>query len=348
MAAILCLTQLHLAVPVAFDKPIFTKIFMSDAQTDNSKTTTQHWEREVLEGLLADNLQEKRRARRWRIFLQTCWLLFGLLIMLMVWSNDRSVNPEVSAKHTALIALEGEIASDSTSSAENVISALQSAFSEANSVAVILKINSPGGSPVQAGMINNEIRRLREQYKQKPLYVVVEEVCASGGYYIAAAADKIFVNQASMIGSIGVMMDGFGFVGLMKHLGVERRLYTAGSHKGMLDPFSPQSEQNREYVQKMLDEIHQQFIAAVRQGRGTRLKETPELFSGLVWTGQSSINLGLADGLGGVESVARDVIKTQNIVDYTQREGLVDRISRRLGASIGESVGRFLWKANLH
>lgn len=321
---------------------------MSDSQTVNSEKTTQSWEREVLEGLLVDNLQEKRRTRRWRIFLQLCWLLFGLLIVLTIWSSDRSVNPEISAKHTALVSLEGEVASGSAGSAENIINALQSAFSEAHSVAVILKINSPGGSPVQAGMINNEIRRLRGQYKQKPLYVVVEEVCASGGYYIAAAADKIFVNQASMIGSIGVMMDGFGFVDLMKHLGVERRLYTAGSHKGMLDPFSPQSEQNREYAQKMLNEIHQQFITAVRQGRGARLKETPELFSGLVWTGQSSINLGLADGLGSIESVARDVIKTENIVDYTQREGLVDRISRRLGASIGESVGRFLWKANLH
>jgi protease-4 len=321
---------------------------MSDSQTVSSETTRQPWEREVLQGLLADNLREKRRARRWRVFLQICWLLLGLLIMLTIWSGDKSVNPEVSTKHTALVSLEGEIAAGSTSSAENIISALQSAFSEANSVAVILKINSPGGSPVQAGMINNEIRRLRTQYKHKQLYVVVEEVCASGGYYIAAAADKIFVNQASMIGSIGVMMDGFGFVGLMKNLGVERRLYTAGNHKGMLDPFTPQSEQNREYVQKMLDEIHQQFITAVRQGRGSRLKETPELFSGLVWTGQSSINLGLADGLGSIESVARDVIKTENIVDYTQREGLVDRISRRLGASIGESATRFLWKAHVH
>lgn len=321
---------------------------MSDSQTVSSETTRQPWEREVLQGLLADNLREKRTARRWRVFLQICWLLLGLLIMLTIWSGDKSVNPDVSTKHTALVPLEGEIAAGSTSSAENIISALQSAFSEANSVAVILKINSPGGSPVQAGMINNEIRRLRTQYKHKQLYVVVEEVCASGGYYIAAAADKIFVNQASMIGSIGVMMDGFGFVGLMKNLGVERRLYTAGNHKGMLDPFTPQSEQNREYVQKMLDEIHQQFITAVRQGRGSRLKETPELFSGLVWTGQSSINLGLADGLGSIESVARDVIKTQNIVDYTQREGLVDRISRRLGASIGESATRFLWKAHVH
>lgn len=327
---------------------------MSDSHTSDIANASSHvqstqpWEREVLEGLLADNLNEKRKARRWRIFLQVCWLLLGLFVVLTVWSNGKSVSPEVNIKHTALIELDGEIVPDTSGSAENIIASLQSAFSEANSVAVILKINSPGGSPVQASMINTEIHRLREQHKQKPLYVVVDEVCASGGYYVAAAADKIFVNQASMIGSIGVMMDGFGFVGLMKRLGVERRLYTAGEHKGMLDPFSPETAQHREYAQKLLAEVHQQFINAVKQGRGARLRETPELFSGLIWTGQSSISLGLADGLGSVESVARDVIKVENMVDYTQREGLVERISRRLGTSIGESISRFLLKTYVH
>lgn len=219
-----------------------------------------------------------------------------------------------------------------------MISALTKAYADPGSVGLILQINSPGGSPVQAGIINDEMTRLRKKYPQKPLYVVVNEMCASGGYYIAAAADRIYVNKASIVGSIGVLMDGFGFTGTMEKLGVERRMLTAGNNKGFMDPFSPQTETQKLYAQDMLNEIHAQFIDVVRKGRGKRLKETPETFSGLVWTGAKSVELGLADGFGTVESVARDEFKTTNIVDYTQREGLSDRVLRKFGAAAGASA----------
>ncbi len=323
---------------------------MNDLNTPNlpresisSATAAKPWEREVLENLLADNLEEKRKDRRRKTFFHSFWLILLILLVLAIWMQllDGSTSA-TNVRHTALVNMQGEISAEGGVSAESVNTALQNAFADANSAAVILRINSPGGSPVQAGMINDEIRRLRKQYTKKPLYVVVEETCASGGYYVAAAADKIFVNQASIIGSIGVLIDSFGFVGLMKHLGVERRLYTAGENKAMLDPFLEPTPQHRAYVQKLLEEIHQQFILAVREGRGARLKDTPEIFSGLTWSGRTSITLGLADELGSVESVARDVVKAADIVDYTQHEGLVDRVSRRLGASIGMTMTRTL------
>ena len=216
-----------------------------------------------------------------------------------------------------------------------MIPALNSAFSDNNSVGVILRINSPGGSPVQAGMINDEITRLRKAYPKKPLHVVVDEMCASGGYYIAVAADKIYVNKASIVGSIGVLMDGFGFTGLMDKLGVERRLQTAGVNKGFMDPFSPQTERQKVYAQEMLNEIHQQFIDVVRKGRGKRLKETSDTFSGLFWTGTKAVEMGLADGFGTVESVAREEFKAEDVVDYTQHEGLSERVLKKFGAAMG-------------
>ncbi len=203
---------------------------------------------------------------------------------------------------------------------------------------MILRINSPGGSPVQAGMIYDDIARLRAKYPKKPLYVVVEEICASGGYYVAAAADKIYVDKASIVGSIGVLMDGFGFTGLMDKLGIERRLLTAGRNKGFLDPFSPQTDQQKTYALDMLEQVHQQFIGAVKKGRGNRLKDDPDLFSGLFWTGQRSIELGLADGLGTVDSVARDVLKAPDLVDYTVKENLPERVARRFGAAVGAAA----------
>lgn len=315
----------------------------SPRESISSATAAKPWEREVLENLLADSLEEKRKERRRKTFFHSFWLILLMLLVLAIWLQlVDSSGSATNTRHTALVNMQGEISAEGGVSAENVNTALQNAFADAHSAAVILRINSPGGSPVQAGMINDEMRRLRKQYTKKPLYVVVEETCASGGYYVAAAADKIFVNQASIIGSIGVLIDSFGFVGLMKHLGVERRLYTAGENKAMLDPFLEPTSQHRAYVQKLLEEIHQQFIHAVREGRGARLKDTPEIFSGLTWSGRTSITLGLADEFGSVESVARDVVKAADIVDYTQHEGLVDRVSRRLGASIGMTMTKTL------
>ena len=295
------------------------------------------WEREVLEKLAFATIKEQRARRRWGIFFKFVTLS---LIAFALWT---SFGPSVSdmenvGPHTALIKIDGTIEAKGAGDADTVISALTKAYADPGSVGLILQINSPGGSPVQAGIINDEITRLRKQYPKKPLYVVVNEICASGGYYIAVAADRIYVNKASIVGSIGVLMDGFGFAGAMEKLGVERRLLTAGENKGFMDPFSPQSEKQKLYALGMLDEIHQQFIDVVRKGRGKRLKETPEIFSGLFWSGAKSVELGLADGFGTVESVAREEFKSTNIVDYTQREGLSDRVLRKFGAAAGASA----------
>jgi protease-4 len=300
----------------------------------------QNWERAVLEKLALQAVQEQRRARHWGIFFKalTFAYLFLLLFLFMGWMGNK---PETAlgGKHTALVELNGVIAADSAASADNIIGSLQDAFQDKDTQGVILQINSPGGSPVQAGYINDEIRRLRTKYPNIPLYVVVEDICASGGYYVAAAADKIFVDKASLVGSIGVLMDGFGFTGTMDKLGVERRLLTAGENKGFLDPFSPMNDKQKAYAQQMLEDIHQQFINVVKQGRGKRLKDDPELFSGLVWTGDKSIALGLADGYGSTESVARDVIKADKIVDYTTHEGFADRLAKKFGAGVMSSLG---------
>nr|WP_241464155.1 S49 family peptidase [Rhodoferax saidenbachensis] len=281
-------------------------------------------------------LVEQRTARRWRNGIRLGWLLF---LVALVWLGmDRSTSTtNVSKPHTAVVEIKGEIASGSDASAETVVAAMRAAFEDQGSQAVVLLINSPGGSPVQAGIINDEIRRLKAQYK-KPVYAVVEETCASAAYYIAVGADKIFVDKASIVGSIGVLMDGFGFTGLMDKLGVERRLMTAGENKGFMDPFSPQTEKQRVFAQAMLDQIHQQFIAVVKAGRGARLKETPETFSGLFWTGQQAIELGLADQLGNLDYVAREVVKAEDLVDYTRRDNVAERLAKRFGASIGEAA----------
>jgi protease IV len=245
-------------------------------------------------------------------------------------------------KHTALVELKGIIGAESKASADKMISGLNAAFKDKNTVGVVLRINSPGGSPVQSGYINDEIRRLRAKHPEIPLHVVVQDLCASGGYYVAVAADKIFVDKASLVGSIGVIMGGFGFTGTMEKLGVDRRVYTAGENKDFLDPFVPENPEHREHVKKMLAQIHDQFINVVRQGRGKRLKESPEIYSGLIWTGEKSVELGLADGFGSLESVARDVIKAENVVDFTPEENYFEQISKRLGASAAESAARAL------
>ena len=296
------------------------------------------WERDVLERLMFATLQEQRAARRWRIFFRLIWLFFLLLFVAALWSGGtKGVDKGLSARHTGLVNLRGVIDAEGDASAEKINDSLNAAFKDGATAGVILRINSPGGSPVQAGMINDEIRRLRQTYPNKPFHVVVDEMCASGGYYVAAAADRIFVDKASIVGSIGVLSDGFGFTGLMDKLGVERRLQTAGKNKGIGDPFSPINPEQKAHLQSMLDDIHQQFIKVVREGRGARLKETPETFSGLFWTGEQSIALGLADDFGSVDSVARDVVKAEDVVDYTEKQSLSERFARRFGTSIGSS-----------
>ena len=297
-----------------------------------------NWERSVLEKLAFETLAEQRRARRWRVGLSLAWLGFFLLVLMAIIGFSGGKR-EVSSleKHTALVELKGVISADSKASADKMISALQAAFKDRNTQGVVLRINSPGGSPVQAGYINDEIKRLRGKHKDVPLHVVVQDVCASGGYYVAAAADKIFVDKASLVGSIGVLMDGFGFTGAMEKLGIDRRLITAGENKGFLDPFSPANKEQQQFAREMVAEIHQQFIKAVRDGRGKRLKESPEMFSGLVWSGEKSVQLGLADGLGSLEYVAREVIKAEKIVDYTLDDSFSEQLARKLGATAADS-----------
>ena len=299
-----------------------------------------NWEQAVLEKLAVSALQEQRRARHWGIFFKvlTFAYLFIVLFIFMGWMGENETTLS-TGKHTALVDLQGVIASDSLASADNLIPSLQNAFENKGTQGVILRINSPGGSPVQAGQINDEIYRMRAKYPDIPLYVVVDDICASGGYYIAAAADKIFVDKASLIGSIGVLMDGFGFTGTMDKLGVERRLLTAGKNKGFLDPFSPSVPAQQTYIKQMLGQIHQQFIDVVKRGRGERLKETPDTFSGLIWNGEKGVEMGLADGYGTLESVARDIVKAEKIIDFTMKENFADRLAKKFGAGVASAIG---------
>ena len=302
----------------------------------NDPTSVPGWERNTLEKLAFASLNEQKASRRWKTFVRLSWLLFFVVLIWIVMHRGAPVS-SASVAHTAVVELKGEIGSGQEASAEFINAALKAAFEDDGAKAVVLLINSPGGSPVQAGMINDEIRRLKTKHK-KPVYAVVEETCASAAYYIAAAADQIFVDKASIVGSIGVLMDGFGFTGLMEKLGVERRLLTAGENKGFLDPFSAQTDKQRAYAQAMLNQIHQQFISVVKAGRGQRLKETPEMFSGLFWTGQQAIELGLADQLGGLDFVAREIVKTEEIIDYTRRDNVAERLAKKFGAAMGDGA----------
>ena len=294
------------------------------------------WERATLEKLAFASLNEQKATRRWKTFVRLAWLAFFVALL---WLGLHRGTPatDASVPHTAVVEIKGEIAAGADASAEFVNAALRTAFEDEGSKAIVLLINSPGGSPVQAGMMNDEILRLKAKHK-KPVYAVVEESCASAAYYIAVSADQIFVDKASIVGSIGVLMDSFGFSGLMDKLGVERRLLTAGENKGFLDPFSPQSDRQRAFAQAMLDQIHQQFIAVVKAGRGKRLKETPEMFTGLFWNGQQAVELGLADHLGNLDYVAREVIKVEEIIDYTRRDNVAERLAKKFGAAMGEGA----------
>lgn len=305
----------------------------------------KNWERQALEHLLLENLKESRKARRWKTILRILSLVLIVSFVLQVFDFRLPGSGLGLERHTAMVSIEGEIAPNSLANALDIGSALQAAFENENSVGVILRINSPGGSPVQSGIINDEIRRLRALHPNKPLHVVVEDICASGGYYIAVAGDQIVVDKASIVGSIGVVMNGFGFTGLMEKLGVSRRMITAGSNKGMLDPFSKEDPKQVEMVQTMLDEIHQQFIAVVKAGRGDRLKGGEELFSGRVWNGEQAVKLGLADSFGTVDSVARDIFKAPNVLDYTMKENLAERVAKRFGAEMGTAAGKAIVKS---
>jgi protease-4 len=300
----------------------------------------ESWEREVLQKVALAAITEQRRARYWGIFFKVLLFiyLFALLFIGLGWWSKKESAPD---KLTAMVELRGVIAANSPASADNVIAGLQDAFKDKRTRGVILRINSPGGSPVEAGRINDEIRRLRKKYPKVPLYAVVEDICASGGYYVAVAADRIYLDKASIIGSIGVLMDGFGFTGAMKKLGIERRLLAAGKNKGFLDPFSPIRESQKAHAEEMLKQIHEQFINVVRQGRGDRLKETPDMFSGLLWVGPKTIEMGLADALGDIDYVAREVIKAEDIVDFTPHENVAERLAKRFGAGVAEALAGF-------
>ncbi len=298
--------------------------------------TDNNWERQALEKVALAAVQEQRKSRQWGIFFKSLTFLY-LFILLFAFMGWMGQSEKVLGKHTALIDMQGVISSEEVS-ADMVVMGLQSAFEDKRTQGVILRINSPGGSPVQAGQIHDEIKRLRAKYPATPLYVVVDDICASGGYYVASAADKIFVDKASIVGSIGVLMDGFGFTRAMDKLGVERRLLTAGENKGFLDPFSPADPEQEAYARTMLGEIHQQFIDVVRKGRGDRLKETPDMYSGLVWSGARSIELGLADAYGSTDYVAREIIKAENIIDYTPRDDLASRLADKLGVGVTRAL----------
>jgi len=278
-------------------------------------------------------LAQQRREQRWRWFWRFVWLAVAGTTIWATWQSVPSTTTP-SSPHTALVEIRGEIASDTEANADSLLAALRSAFEDTGAQAVVLRINSPGGSPVQAGLVNDEVRRLKALHKKK-VYAVCEEMCASAAYYIAVSADQIYVDKASIVGSIGVLMDGFGFTGIMEKVGVERRLLTAGENKGMLDPYSPRNAHHEELADAMLKQIHQQFIQVVRQGRGKRLKESSETFSGLFWNGEQAVGLGLADHTGSLDQVARDVVKAEDIIDYTQKENLAERLAKRFGAAIG-------------
>jgi protease-4 len=304
-----------------------------DTVPNDPVSQTQH---QLLADFASAYLSEQRRAQRWRWFWRVIWIGVALA---MVWATLQNVpaSKAPNSPHTALVEVRGEIAAESDANADSLMTALRSAFEDTGAQAVVLRINSPGGSPVQAGLVNDEVRRLKALHKKK-VYAVCEEMCASAAYYIAVSADQIFVDKASLVGSIGVLMDGFGFTGIMDKVGVERRLMTAGRNKGMLDPFSPRKPTQDAFAQAMLDQIHKQFIQVVKEGRGKRLKANDDTFSGLFWNGEEAVSLGLADHLGSLDQVARDVVKAEDVIDYTQKENLAERLAKRFGAAIGSGA----------
>jgi len=324
----------------------------SDSNASNNNTppsgtgapdlSKENWERDVLNRLAFATLNEQRRSRRWNVFFKALAFIYvGAFIMVLY--NPFGTRPGTISgkKHTAVIEISGAIGADKDASADNIVGGLREAFEDKDTAAIILRINSPGGSPVQAGYVYDEIKRLRDLHKNIKVYAVIVDICASGGYYIAAAADEIYADKASIVGSIGVLMNGFGFVETMKKLGVERRLITAGEHKGVLDPFSPIKKDELKHVQGLLDDIHKQFIDVVKKGRGEaklKIKEYPDMFSGLFWNGEQGVKMGLVDGLGNTSYVAREIVKAERLVDFTVRERFLDRFAERFGAGFAKAI----------
>jgi len=314
---------------------------------DNKASNNTSWEREVVTQLAEASLREQRRARRWSIFFKS--LTFAYIGAIIYMYGDASlVTKDLNKKHTAVVELNGIIADTEEASADNIISALRDAFENENSAGVVLRINSPGGSPVQSGYIYDEMQRLRKKYPETPLYAVITDICASGGYYIASAADKIYADKASIVGSIGVRMDNFGFVDAMNKLGIERRLLTAGENKALLDPFLPENEKAKSHMQTMLSEIHQQFIESVKNGRGDRLDTSVDgLFSGLIWTGEKAVEIGLVDELASTSYVAREVIGEETIISYTVKEDILERFAERLGTTVTQTLSAQFFSPSL-
>jgi len=301
----------------------------------DEKNNKEEWQSEVISKLAFAAVDEQRRARKWGIFFKSLFFVYFLILLIMAFSSsETTANLGKATEHTALVEVQGVIAAGAEASADNIIEGLRAAFKEPNAKAVIIRINSPGGSPVQAGYVYDEIKRLRNNHKNKKVYAVVTDMSASGGYYIAVAADEIYADKASIVGSIGVLMNGFGFTDAMKKIGVERRLFTAGSSKGFLDPFSEVKQSDKEHIQNLLGTIHKQFIDTVKEGRGKRLTNNDKLFTGLVWTGEESVALGLIDGLGSSSFVAREIIEAEKIIDYTPRPNYLDRFADRLGVAM--------------
>lgn len=300
--------------------------------------TDPAWEQKTLEKLVFESLKEQKRRRRWGVFFKLLFFIFLFAVLYVVWPDTDLTNAGRNKKHVALVTIEGVVAANNEASADNVIEALQDAYKDKSTKGVILSINSPGGSPVQASQIYDEVRHLETTHKNIKIYAVCSDLCASAAYFIASSANYIYADPASLVGSIGVLMDGFGFVDTMHKVGVERRLLTSGTHKGFLDPFSPIKPDEEQYAQSLLDNVHEQFIEKVQKGRGDRLKKDPNLFSGLVWTGNQALPLGLIDGYGDVLSVARDVIKIDNVVDYTVKPNVLDQLSGTLGTKFAHSI----------
>ena len=319
-----------------------------DPWTQNSQVTGESgsggsvgWERELISKLAQDALVEKRRARRWGIFFKFLFFSYILVAGFIFYDAVYQSDDPFSKEHVAVVSVSGVIAAGTDADAGRINAGLRAAFKNEDTQGVIVKINSPGGSPVQAGLIYDEIIRLREKHQEIPLYAVVTDVCASGGYYIAAAAQSIYADKASVVGSIGVRADSFGFVEAMKKLGVERRLHTAGNNKAMLDPFAPQRPQDVQHLTRLLSAIHQQFIDAVKTGRGDRLADDPDLYSGLVWTGEEGVALGLVDGLGSLRYVANELIGSDTLVDYTPRKRWLDQILEVTGGTIKPALDQW-------
>ena len=324
---------------------------METPQAPTPKTNPSpngHWERDIIEKVALAAITEQTKARRWSVFVRSLVFLYILVFFgVSMYPKIKQNMGGSGSQHTAIIDVTGVIAEDKEANAADIIDSLRDAVKDENTKGIILHSNSPGGSPVQSNYVYEEIRNIKKEHPNLPIYAVVSDICASGCYYIASASDKIFVNPSSLIGSIGVIMDGFGFVDAMQKIGVERRLLTAGSHKAMLDPFSPPKADETRYMQELIDQVHQQFITAVKTGRGDRLKETPDMFSGLVWTGEAGIKIGVADAYGNDDFVAKTIIGAEKQVDYTQKTSFIDKMTSKLGASFGQALGSLLLTPSL-